>query len=224
MDLRIFGRMTEPDPADLTARARIRNAAMVHFGEYGFEKATIRGIARAAGVSSGLVRHHFGSKQALRDACDEHLARTISRLNAEVWADRGTGGVNYVTAGRLAMGPYQRYLGRALSEGAAGDLFDSIVAMVEEWLAAADAERPDPPDVYRRARATVFTAMALGVPILYTHVARGLGVDLDTPEGDRELARALLDIYSHPLLSEPDAAAARAALDQQDTAGTQGAG
>ncbi|GAB3430103.1 TetR/AcrR family transcriptional regulator [Flindersiella endophytica] len=210
--------MTEPDPADLTARARIRNAAMVHFGEHGFEKATIRGIAQTAGVSSGLVRHHFGSKQALREACDEHLARTISRLNDQVWGDRGTGGVNYVTAGRLAMGPYQRYLARALSEGAAGDLFDSIVSMVEEWLAAADAERADQPAADRRSRATVFTAMALGVPMLYSHVARGLGVDLESPEGDRRLARALLDIYSHPLLAPSDAAAARDALDRQEAA------
>jgi AcrR family transcriptional regulator len=212
--------MTEPDPADLTARARIRNAAMVHFGEHGFEKATIRGIAQTAGVSSGLVRHHFGSKQALREACDEHLARTIARLNDQVWGDRGTGGVNYVTAGRLAMGPYQRYLARALSEGAAGDLFDSIVSMVEEWLAVADAERPDQPTVARRSRATVFTAMALGVPVLYAHVARGLGVDLETPEGDRELAEALLDIYSHPLLAPSDAAAAREALDKAAVEGT----
>ena len=61
--------MTRTDPEDLTARARIRDAALLHFGEQGFDRATIREIARTAGVSSGLVRHHFGSKQALREAC-----------------------------------------------------------------------------------------------------------------------------------------------------------
>ncbi|MGA8112556.1 MAG: TetR family transcriptional regulator, partial [Actinocatenispora sp.] len=40
---------TGPDPEDLTARARIRDAAMRQFGELGFERATIRGIAEAAG-------------------------------------------------------------------------------------------------------------------------------------------------------------------------------
>jgi hypothetical protein len=39
-------------PADLTARARIRDAALRLFGEQGFDQATIRGIAEAAGVSS----------------------------------------------------------------------------------------------------------------------------------------------------------------------------
>ncbi|MFC7644136.1 helix-turn-helix domain-containing protein [Streptosporangium lutulentum] len=66
-----------PDPEDLTARARIRDAAMLHFGEHGFERATIREIAATAGVSSGLVRHHFGSKQELREACDAHLVKMV---------------------------------------------------------------------------------------------------------------------------------------------------
>jgi TetR/AcrR family transcriptional regulator, regulator of cefoperazone and chloramphenicol sensitivity len=63
--------MTAAD--DLTARARIRDAALRQFAEQGFERSTIRGIAATAGVSPGLVRHHFGSKEALRDAVDEHV-------------------------------------------------------------------------------------------------------------------------------------------------------
>ena len=59
-------------PEDLTARARIRDAAIELFAERGIGSATIRDIAQAAGVSSGLVRHHFGSKDGLRRACDEY--------------------------------------------------------------------------------------------------------------------------------------------------------
>jgi AcrR family transcriptional regulator len=94
-----------PDPADLTARARIREAALLHFGEHGFERATIRGIAETAGVSSGLVRHHFGSKQALREACDAHLVAVVRRLNDQVRADLAPDDVNYVATARAAMGP-----------------------------------------------------------------------------------------------------------------------
>jgi len=46
---------------DLTARARIREAALRHFADDGYEGATIRAIARSAGVSPGLLRHHYGS-------------------------------------------------------------------------------------------------------------------------------------------------------------------
>ena len=45
--------------------ARILEAAARLFVESGYERATIRGIARAAGVDAGLVMHYFGSKQDL---------------------------------------------------------------------------------------------------------------------------------------------------------------
>ncbi|MFC4120851.1 TetR/AcrR family transcriptional regulator [Nonomuraea zeae] len=198
---------TAPDPEDLTARARIRDAAMWHFGEHGFERATIRGIAETAGVSLGLVRHHFGSKEALREACDEHLMKTIHRLHEH--AASAQGGLNPVAA----MGPYQRYLARALADGWAAPLFDEMVRIGERWLTEADKRRPDPPDVDAKARSAVIAAMALSVAVLSQHLSRGLGVDVTTPEGEAKLLRVLLDVYSHPLLTPEEAAAARAALD-----------
>ncbi|GAA4621521.1 TetR/AcrR family transcriptional regulator [Actinoallomurus vinaceus] len=205
---------TGPDPEDLTARARIRDAALLQFGAHGFERATIRGIAEAAGVSSGLVRHHFGSKQALREACDDYLAKVLRRLNDQVRKDRAPGDANYVAAARAALGPYQRYLARALAEGSAASVFDEMVQMGVQWLADTDKDRPDPPDVDRKARATVITAMSLAISILHEHVSRGMGVEVSSPEGDLLLARTLIDIYSHPLLSPEGAALARAALDK----------
>ncbi|MTL11753.1 TetR family transcriptional regulator, partial [Nocardia seriolae] len=46
---------------DLTTRARIRDAAITVFGEQGFGVG-VRAIAAAAGVSPGLVNHHFGDR------------------------------------------------------------------------------------------------------------------------------------------------------------------
>jgi AcrR family transcriptional regulator len=45
--------------------ARILETAARLFVESGYERTTIRGIARAAGVDAGLVMHYFGSKQEL---------------------------------------------------------------------------------------------------------------------------------------------------------------
>ncbi|MEU7837871.1 MULTISPECIES: helix-turn-helix domain-containing protein [unclassified Nonomuraea] len=203
-----------PDPEDLTARARIRDAALRHFGEHGFERATIRGIAETAGVSSGLVRHHFGSKEALRDACDEHLAKLIRRINDQVRSDPMPSDVNYIAVARTLLGPYQAYVGRALAEGRAEAVFDELVRLGEEWIEEYDRTRPDPSPVPRKARAAAVTAMALSVTVLRHHMSRAMGVEVLSPEGDKLLAKTLIDIYSHPMLSLEDAAKAQAALDQ----------
>ncbi|MFI6326186.1 TetR/AcrR family transcriptional regulator [Nonomuraea sp. NPDC050556] len=203
------------DPDDLTARARIRDAAMQHFGAEGFERATIRGIAETAGVSSGLVRHHFGSKQDLREACDAYLVKLVRGLNAEVRDNPRATDVNYVAKSRAAMGPYQHYLARALAEGAATPLFDELVALSEQWIAEADKGRADPPDVSAKVRATISSAMSLSIVVLHQQISRSLGLDILSPEGDELLGRALIDIYSHQLMSAEDAAAARSALDKE---------
>ncbi|MCX4787526.1 MULTISPECIES: TetR/AcrR family transcriptional regulator [unclassified Streptomyces] len=44
------------------ARSRILEAARTEFAERGYDKTSIRGIAKAAGVDSALVHHYFGTK------------------------------------------------------------------------------------------------------------------------------------------------------------------
>ena len=68
--------------ADLTAAARIRDAAIEQFGEHGFDVG-LRTIAEAAGVSAALVIHHFGSKEGLRKACDDYIAEEIRSSKSE---------------------------------------------------------------------------------------------------------------------------------------------
>ena len=72
--------------SDLTARARIREAAIACFAEEGFE-APFRTIAQRAGVSPGLITHHFGSKAGLRDECDAEVLRRYRTLKTDGLAD-----------------------------------------------------------------------------------------------------------------------------------------
>jgi len=46
-------------------REQILGAARAHFAEVGFDSATIRGIAAAAGVDPALISHYFGSKEGV---------------------------------------------------------------------------------------------------------------------------------------------------------------
>ena len=52
-------------PGTGRTRARILAAARSHFGNVGYERATIRGIAAAAKVDPKLVLHYFESKESL---------------------------------------------------------------------------------------------------------------------------------------------------------------
>ena len=61
--------MTKPRrgrrPAGSGTREAIINAARQQFGEFGYRRTTLRGVARIAGVDPRLVLHYFGSKKQL---------------------------------------------------------------------------------------------------------------------------------------------------------------
>ncbi|MEU9214081.1 TetR family transcriptional regulator [Streptomyces sp. NPDC048415] len=59
---------TQAGPA---TRDRILEAAREEFSERGYEKTSVRGIAKAAGVDSALVHHYFGTKEQVFEAAIE---------------------------------------------------------------------------------------------------------------------------------------------------------
>ena len=93
---------------------------------------------------------------------------------------------------------------------------------LEQWLVRDDEKRADPPLADRRTRAALITAMALGIPLLHEHISRAAGADIRSDEGDRQVAMALLDLYSHPLVTPELAATARAAFHERSPAGHAG--
>lgn len=73
-------------PGGADTRAEIVEAARKAFEDEGYERASIRGIARLAGVDPALVHHYFGDKAMLFVEL-LHLARDpregVERLHAE---------------------------------------------------------------------------------------------------------------------------------------------
>jgi len=66
------GRPSRTDSTDApTARDRILAAAREEFAERGFEKTSMRAIAKAADVDSALVHHYFGTKEQVFEASIE---------------------------------------------------------------------------------------------------------------------------------------------------------
>jgi len=68
-------------------RAQLIDAALNVFGLLGFEGATTRAIAKAAGANLAAIAYHFGSKEALHIAVAEHVARSMRAAIAPALAD-----------------------------------------------------------------------------------------------------------------------------------------
>ncbi|CQD13239.1 transcriptional regulator [Mycobacterium europaeum] len=121
--------------ADLTAAARIRDAAIERFGEQGFGVG-LRAIAEAAGVSAALVIHHFGSKEGLRKACDDHIAEEIRNSKSEALRSNDPATWFAQMAEIESYAPMMAYLVRSMQSGGelAKMLWRRMIDNAEEYL------------------------------------------------------------------------------------------
>ena len=190
----------DPVFEDLTARARIREAAIRLFAEHGVEETAILDITKEAGVSGGLIRHHFGSKDGLRVACDTYVYSELVRFKLEALEKRKADPEFLVTfdARQVLL---RRYFGRAMIDGspAAASRFDDIVDEYEQWF----IDQPGLDLADARACAAVMTGMTIGVLAMQDHIARALGEDPLSPKLQERIGLAYGDIYSPALLPRP---------------------
>jgi AcrR family transcriptional regulator len=199
----------------MTGRARIRDAAMHLFADQGAKAATTRAVAEAAGVTPGLVFHHFGTKQGLRDACDAYVLEYLHDGITQALDEQRLADPAYLASVYQSAPLVLRYLARALVDGstAAASLFDNVVELTEEYLAVhppqQSASGSDP-----RAQAAVLIAMRLGMWVLHPHLARALGADSLTPELLSRVSSALVDITSPDFAGTDIIALARTGLDR----------
>jgi AcrR family transcriptional regulator len=152
---------------DQTTRARIRDVAIDRFSTDGFGVG-LRVIAEDAEVSPALILHHFGSKEGLRAACDEHVLATFRAQKEDV---AGPGRMDAMLRALAAMDQSAPLLGYALASlRAGGDLarsfVDHVAADTERQLAAGVAAGTIRPSRDERARARFLTVQAFGALLL----------------------------------------------------------
>jgi AcrR family transcriptional regulator len=192
------------DPGlDLTARARIRDAALHLFGEVGFRAATVRGIADRAGVSAALVVHHFRSKEGLRQVVEEHL---VSQIREGKFAAM-TGGLtpDEQTMRQQAedYAPAMAYLARALTEDAevGRHLYDRLYRDAVAYLQAGEDAGVIRPTDDPEARAVALLNAGLAQTLLQHHMLRVLDTS-DPIEAMIRIARPFLDLYTDGLFTD----------------------
>ncbi len=205
-------------PGDRTAKARIRDAAIACFATDGVAGATVRKIAAGAGVSPGLVIHHFGSMDGLREACDKHIAASIRNRKQAAMAAGPS--LDLLAALReTELGSSIGYLAQVLTEDSptVAKLVDELVADAERYTEQGVAAGMLQPATDPRGRAVVLTIWSLGALVLHRHLRRLLGVDLTDPDVGADPALAayaapVYEIYGDGLVTEDFAAHAREAF------------
>lgn len=151
-------------PGQSGTREAILDAARERFAEVGFDKASIRSIAGAAGVDPALVHHYFGTKQQLLAAVIdlpvdtdavraliaaapiERLGEAIVRTVVAVWDS---------PAGASAIAAFRAILG-----GGDPSLIGSFVL---EVILKDVRDRVDSPPGSGQARVTLAVAQMAGV-------------------------------------------------------------
>lgn len=186
------------DHADLTTRARIRDAALRLFPQRGFAATTIRSIAAEAGVSPALVLHHFGSKDGLREECDRYVVARFRETKLAAMEEGNLDDPGFASMAFRVSHPLLRYFSWALTRGhsAADELFDEMVreGMELTRIALGKGMLKDSADV--GTRTVLQMAMMLGMVALHDHVERNTGIDPLTSEGIARLTPTILEIFS----------------------------
>ena len=188
---------------DLTARARIRDTAIVAFARDGFDATSLRSIAREAEVSPALIVHHFGDKNALRAECDAFVVSVfIDEEHAVIEAptqDRIRAAMHDIER----YGPYIDYLARMLADGspAADRLFDRLLdatrTVFEDQRNAGVLEPMSDPEM----TILLVTLIGLGPVLMRAQMARVLGSDQLSPAGLRRMTVPTLELLTHGIYS-----------------------
>ncbi|WP_051338011.1 TetR family transcriptional regulator [Streptomyces flavidovirens] len=157
-----------PEDAGPGARERILQAARDEFAERGYDKTSMRGIAKAAGVDAALVHHYFGTKDDVFAAAIEISFEPATAVPA-VLGQGGTDGIGERLA-RYFIGVWENPATRApllavvrsalTNETAAKVLRTFVLRRLLERVAA-ELDVPDP-----TFRAELAASHMVGIAIL----------------------------------------------------------
>ncbi|GGY31875.1 TetR family transcriptional regulator [Streptomyces tanashiensis] len=149
------------------ARERILAAARTQFAERGYDKASVRGIAKAAGVDPALVHHYFGTKDEVFAAAIEVSFEPAAVLPAILGGPREAIGERLarffigVWENPASRAPLLAIVRSALTHEAAAKVLRTFVLRRLLERIAAELDVPDP-----SFRAELAASHMIGIVIL----------------------------------------------------------
>src|SRR5262245_60726834 len=197
---------------DRHTAAVIRDAAMDLFAERGAPAVTVRAVAQAAGVSPGLVMHHFGSKDGLKRALDRRAAAFVEAMLGELARIGEAGGAASLAtmlADHLEREPVlMAYVRRLLLDG--GEEADALFGQLFQVTVAGMSALVDMgivrPAHDERLRAAFLLVNDLAMMAFRPQMVRVVGVDPLAGNGRRAWAGTAPAVSTDGLFVRPDPA------------------
>ncbi|BBZ14027.1 TetR/AcrR family transcriptional regulator [Mycobacterium branderi] len=198
--------MHSPLPDDRTARARIRDEALRLFAERGPDAVTMRDIAAAARVSPALLIRHYGSKEGLVAAVDDHVVASLEAVLGEMATSTATSGLDPASVPGMLDGLARHlppdsaipaYLSRMLIGGGAtgSALFERLHRVSRDTLDAMVAADTASAGTDPAVRAAVLMVNDLAVLTLRPRLTELLGFDPLSADGIQRWAAEVFAIY-----------------------------
>lgn len=182
------------------AEERILNAAIDHFGRFGFDGASTRAIAKASGTAMSSITYHFGGKHGLYLAAADHIANGIRERQQSIIASMLSAASNLETLSRkeaierllamldgfamMMLGEESEHWARFIvrEQQSPTEAFERIYQgvmrpMSEACVAIARIARPDLDERTVRALVVLLYGEALILRVGRASVCRILGVD-----------------------------------------------
>ena len=166
---------------------RIRHAALKSIATHGASATSLRAVAAAAGVSLGLVQHHFATKAGLIKAVDDYVLSVVIEIIARPIPAPPTDSLNEMgsrVTQLIAEHPdVVDYFGRALIDGSPLGvmIFDTLMGNgTARWHERGERGETRP-GIDLTWAAVNSLVLALGTLILRTHIERHLPEPLATP-------------------------------------------
>jgi AcrR family transcriptional regulator len=195
--------MHVPD-SDLTTFARIRNAALAGYAKDGVAATSIRDTAKAAGVSPGLVQHHFATKAALGQAVNDYVAATAVAAFADVPVASSAADASEELGRRVATLVHEHpdallYVARASIEGDPGalDLFDTFVSIAEQQWQQLSRDGLLRADIDQQWTVLNTIIVNLGPLLFHAGLDRHLPQPFLSPEGLERWQTAATKLFRH---------------------------
>lgn len=197
-------------------KLRLVKVAMRMFAEKGYDGITVRDISAAADVSVGLINHHFGSKEGLREAVDRYFIEQFEEVLFETRPVPSSEDEGIAQSVELTENWINRhiddwdltkaYMRRALLEGSdwGAGLFDRFYNVVRTAVDRSDADGKIRSDVDRLWLPLLVMYLELGTLLLEPYVERVLGKSGFDRELWRRRHKAYIDLIYRGVRPDPN--------------------